>query len=363
MNDLSMPNPAPDPPKLVRDTVVIGASAGGIQALRTLVAELPSSFRATVLIVLHIGAHKSTLASILRASGRVPVHDPRDGDEARAGHVYVAPPDRHMLLEYDRIRLSRGPREHHTRPAIDPLFRSAALTRGPRVIGALLTGRLDDGVAGLQAIKECGGVVLVQDPATAEEPGMPASALRQVAVDRVAPIGAIAGLLVDWTSQPMVVSSALRVPVHLTREHAIAMGEGPLPQELDALGSTSHYACPDCGGTLWQIEAAGPLRFRCHTGHAFSMQTLLAAQAEGTETALWTAIRALQEKAMMMRQAAVQQRSVGDEAGAGEMARRVDEFDAQAKALRRLAESLPGGGEARRTRGRRSGFESTSTDA
>lgn len=363
MNDLSMPNPASDPPDLVRDTVVIGASAGGIQALRTLAGALPSSFRAAVLIVLHIGAHKSALASILRASGRLPVHEPRDGDEARAGHMYVAPPDRHMLLEYDRIRLSRGPREHHTRPAIDPLFRSAALTRGPRVIGTLLTGRLDDGVAGLQAIKECGGAVLVQDPANAEEPSMPASALRQVAVDRVAPLEAIAGLLVEWTSQPMAFSPAQAVPMHLSREHAIAMGEGPLPEELDAVGSASHYVCPDCGGALWQIEAAGPLRFRCHTGHAFSMQTLLAAQAEGTEIALWTAIRALQERAMMTRQAAVQQRRAGDEAGAGEMARRVDELDAQTKALRRLAESLPGGGEARRVRGRRRGFDPASTGA
>ncbi len=186
----------PDSPAPVRDTVVIGASAGGMQALRTIVSELPSVFPAAILIVLHIGNHQSALAAILRASGRLPVIEPRDGEAVRAGHIYVALPDRHMLLEYDRIRLSRGPRENHTRPAIDPLFRSAALTRGPRVVGALLTGRLDDGVVGLQAIKECGGLAVVQDPASAEEPSMPANALRSVVVDRVAPLGTLAANVV-----------------------------------------------------------------------------------------------------------------------------------------------------------------------
>jgi len=188
---------ASDLPCPVRDTVVVGASAGGIHALRTIVRTLPASFPAVVLIVLHIGAHESILASILRSGSTQPVAEGADGDEARPGHVYVAPPDRHMLLDHDRIRLSAGPREHYTRPAIDPLFRSAALTRGPRVIGVLLTGRLDDGVAGLQAIKECGGTVVVQDPATAEAPGMPRSALRLVAADRIVPLGAIAETLVE----------------------------------------------------------------------------------------------------------------------------------------------------------------------
>ncbi|MCO5099453.1 MAG: chemotaxis protein CheB [Burkholderiaceae bacterium] len=192
-----MQDAAPDLPCFVRDTVVVGASAGGIHALRTIVRTLPASFPAVVLIVLHIGAHESILASILRSGSAQPVAEAADGDEARPGHVYVAPPDRHMLLVDDRIRLSAGAREHHTRPAIDPLFRSAALARGARVIGVLLTGRLDDGVAGLQAIKERGGMVVVQDPATAEAPGMPRSALRHVAVDRIVPLGAIAETLVE----------------------------------------------------------------------------------------------------------------------------------------------------------------------
>ena len=334
-----MTDPAPDLDGTVRDTVVIGASAGGIQALRTIVRALPSPFEAAVLIVLHIGGHRSTLASILRSSGPHPVIDPRDGETVRPGHVYVAGPDRHMLLEYDRIRLSRGPRENHTRPAIDPLFRSAALTRGDRVIGTLLTGRLDDGVAGLQAIKECGGVVVVQDPSSAEEPEMPASALRNVAVDRVVALESIPAALVDLVGQPASAPAAAAagdVPVHLSREHAIALGDGPVIEALDSVGHVTNYSCPDCGGSLWQIDAAGPPRFRCHTGHAYSMKALLQAQSTDTEYALWSAVRALQEKAMMLRQAAGLERRLRETDAAEGMERRADEYETQASALRAL---------------------------
>lgn len=328
-----------DSPQAVHDTVVIGASAGGIQALRTVVRALPSPFAAVVLIVLHIGNHPSALASILRASGPHPVFEPVDGEMVRPGHVYVAAPDRHMLLEYDRIRLSRGPRENHTRPAIDPLFRSAALTRGPRVVGTLLTGRLDDGVAGLQAIKECGGVAVVQDPSNAEEPGMPASALRSVAVDRVVPLGSIAPSLAELVGKPAHASTAAGdVPVHMSREHAIALGNGPIPDELDAVGRLSKFSCPDCGGSLWQIDAPGPVRFRCHTGHAYSVRSLIDAQSTTVEQALWAAIRALQEKAMMLRQAAGLERRLRDsDDAAATMERRADEYEEQARALRSLA--------------------------
>jgi len=353
----------PDSPAPVRDTVVIGASAGGMQALRTIVSELPSVFPAAILIVLHIGNHQSALAAILRASGRLPVIEPRDGEAVRAGHIYVALPDRHMLLEYDRIRLSRGPRENHTRPAIDPLFRSAALTRGPRVVGALLTGRLDDGVVGLQAIKECGGLAVVQDPASAEEPSMPANALRSVVVDRVAPLGTLAAVLAELVTasrrqhaeaaasseapaaaskpvlpvSPAGAPASPRIPVHLAREHAIALGDGDIVGELDSLGRPSKYSCPDCGGSLWQVDAPGPTRFRCHTGHGYSMKSLLAAQTVRVEQALWEAVRALQEKVMMLRQGAELERRAGDAEGADESERRAGQYEEQARALRELA--------------------------
>ncbi|MBW7924889.1 MAG: chemotaxis protein CheB [Burkholderiaceae bacterium] len=370
----------PDPSAYNRDTVVIGASAGGIQALRTIVRELPSPFPAAILIVLHIGNHPSALAAILHASGPLPVIQPRDGEVVRPGHIYVAVPDRHMLLEYDRVRLSRGPRENHTRPAIDPLFRSAALTRGPRVIGTLLTGRLDDGVAGLQAIKECGGLAVVQDPASAEEPSMPSNALRSVAVDRVVPLGSLAETLAELAGEPAtragapaIVSQqpaaaadqrpataadqlatvptrsaavpkepakdapvAERVPVHLSREHAIALGEGDVVGELDSMGRPSRYSCPECGGTMWQIDAPGPTRFRCHTGHAYAMRSLLGAQSTRVEQALWEAARALREKAMMLRQVAQLDRRAGDAPGADASDRRAQQYDEQARVLRDL---------------------------
>lgn len=336
----------PDYAAPVRDTVVIGASAGGLRALRTIVRELPSPFPAVVLIILHIGAHKSALASILGAGSRHPVIEPCDGEAVQVGHVYVAVPDRHLLLEYDRIRLSRGPRENHSRPAIDPLFRSAALTRGPRVIGTLLTGGLDDGVVGLQAIKECGGLVVVQDPATAEAPSMPASALRSVVVDRIAPLASLAAVLTELVTdaasgaraaQQPVAPETARVPAHLSREHAIALGEGDVVGELNSLGRPSNYSCPDCGGTMWQIDAPGPTRFRCHTGHAYSMQWLLAAQSTRTEQALWEAMRALQEKAMMLRQTAELERRAGDAVAADESEWRAGQYEEQARALRQLA--------------------------
>ena len=370
---------SPDPRVGSRDTVVIGASAGGIQALRTIVRELPSPFPAAILIVLHIGSHESALAAILRASGRHPVLQPHDGEAVRPGHVYVAAPDRHMLLEYDRIRLSRGPRENHTRPAIDPLFRSAALTRGPRGIGGLLTRRPDDRVVGLQAIKECGGRVVVQDPARAEEPSMPSSALRSVAVDRVVPLGSLAETLAELVGEPATTAGAAaivpqqpvaadqrpataadqlatvptrsaavpkepakdapvaeRVPVHLSREHAIALGEGDVVGELDSMGRPSRYSCPECGGTMWQIDAPGPTRFRCHTGHAYAMRSLLGAQSTRVEQALWEAARALREKAMMLRQVAQIDRRAGDAPGANASDRRAQQYDEQARVLRDL---------------------------
>jgi two-component system chemotaxis response regulator CheB len=369
----------PDRPAYHRDTVVIGASAGGIQALRMIVRELPSPFPAAVLIVLHIGNHESALAAILRASGPHPVIQPSDGEPVRPGHIYVAVPDRHMLLEYDRIRLSRGPRENHTRPAIDPLFRSAALTRGPRVIGTLLTGRLDDGVVGLQAIKECGGLAVVQDPASAEEPSMPLNALRSVVVDRVVPLASMAGALAELVGEPTTwgwapatsaaeeqlaieqaseqravaaqppeqratvpqrpasdAPAAEAIPVHLSREHAIALGEGNAVGELDSMGRPSRYSCPECGGTMWQIDAPGPTRFRCHTGHAYAMRSLLGAQSTRVEQALWEAARALREKAMMLRQVAQLDRRAGDAAGADTNERRAGQYDEQASVLRGL---------------------------
>jgi two-component system chemotaxis response regulator CheB len=182
--------------------VVVGASVGGVAALLQIASALPADFAAPMLVVLHIGEQRSILPALLARQTPLGVSHARDGDTVRPGHVYIAPPDQHMFLMGDRILLTRGPKEHHTRPAIDPLFRSVALARGPEVIGVVLTGNLDDGTAGLQAIKARGGIAVVQDPEDAVAPSMPSSALRYVDVDHCVPLRLIPELLTSLAAEP-----------------------------------------------------------------------------------------------------------------------------------------------------------------
>ena len=174
---------SPSRPTARRDLIVIGASAGAVPVLLDLAAHLPADFPAAVLVVLHVGAHRSVLPDLLAGRGALQARHAVDGQALQPGTIAVAPPDQHMRVEDGRIHLWHGPKEHHARPAIDPLFRSAARAQGPHVIGVLLSGRLDDGTAGLQDIKQCGGLTVVQDPADAQHPEMPRSALAHVAID------------------------------------------------------------------------------------------------------------------------------------------------------------------------------------
>ena len=178
--------------------IVMGASAGGVKAILDLAATLPRDFPAPILFVQHIGAHHSELYKLVSARGPNPALNASDGEVPRPGIIYIAPPDQHMLLDGHAIRLSSSPKEHHARPAIDPLFRSAALQYGSRVIGVVLTGMLDDGSAGLRAIKDCGGTAVVQDPADAEAPSMPKSALACVEADHVVPLAALGACCTSW---------------------------------------------------------------------------------------------------------------------------------------------------------------------
>jgi two-component system, chemotaxis family, protein-glutamate methylesterase/glutaminase len=320
-----------------RDIVVVGASAGGVRALCSLMAQLPADFPAAVCVVLHVGPRDSNLPDLLGASGPLPAHHAQPGEKLEHGHVYVAPPDHHLMLSDSTAMLTRGPKEHHTRPAVDPLFRSAALSEGPRVIGVLLTGRLDDGTAGLQAIKECGGVAVVQEPADAEEPSMPMSALQTVAVDHCVPLSRIGEVLVQLVRQPAPVLP-VAPPPRLVNEHASGFG-GDNMDEMRAMGSPSSLVCPDCKGGLWEVTGSRPPRYRCHTGHAFSLRTLAAAQAEKTEDALWSAIRALHEKELLLRKVAALDRSVGDDDHAARAEEEAEEMAAQMEALRRLVQA------------------------
>lgn len=292
--------------------VAIGTSTGGLAALGALLAQLPRDFAAPVLVVQHIGPYRSELARRLADSGVLPAREADDGEPLRPGMVYVAPPDAHLLAERHHLRLSHGPKVHHTRPAIDPLLRSCALAHGPRAIGVVLSGRLDDGTAGLQDLKLCGGLAIVQDPGTAEARDMPMSALDNVAVDHCLPAAAIGALLAHTVAAP---PPPLHWPeaavARIRREHAASEGRDTMAF-LCADTEPSLQTCPDCGGTLWQVRGSRPPRYACHTGHAFSLQVLARTQFTEAEHVLRSAVRALRERAALMRELEALERQRGN---------------------------------------------------
>jgi two-component system chemotaxis response regulator CheB len=280
-----------------RDLIVVGASAGGVEALRALVGSLPVDLPAAVLVVLHLPAGgTSALARILARSGPLPSETARSGVELRRGRVWVAPPDHHLLVEDGRMLLSRGPTESGHRPAVDALFRSAARTRGPGVIGVVLSGALDDGAAGAVAIAARGGLVAVQDPTEALYPGMPQAVLRLVRVDHVLPAAALGGMLAQRSAEPVEPGRAGQLSELETREADIARdGEQGIGNDLKEFGELAGFACPDCDGALLRLGDTS--RFRCRVGHAWTAEAMLAAQGEKLERALWTAYRMLEERA------------------------------------------------------------------
>lgn len=320
------------------DLVVIGASAGGVSALRTLVARFEPDFPAAICIVLHVGAHTSRLPELLSLSGPLPARHAADGDMLRPGQILVAPPDHHLLIYRDHVRVTRGPKENHTRPAIDPLFRSAALSHGARAIAVVLTGRLDDGSAGVQAIRDCGGRVVVQDPGSSEGPEMPVAALRVVEADRCVPLDAMAANLLDLLRRPEE-ALPVAVPQNWIHEHQAGLGEGAAMDDLKAIAQPSTFVCPECGGALWEIDGSGPPRYRCHTGHAYSMRSLDHGQARATDEALEAAIRALHERELLLRRMASLDHEAGDTRSAHKMAQDAADVAAQVELLRAMADA------------------------
>jgi two-component system chemotaxis response regulator CheB len=294
-----------------RRIVVIGTSAGGIEALRDLAGALPNDFPAAIAVVMHTAPQSpGVLHDILSRSGALTAISPRGGERLRPGYIYVAPPDHHLLLEPGRAIVSRGPRENRFRPAIDPLFRSAAQVFGPLAIGVILTGNLDDGVAGLWSIKQLGGIAIVQDPAEALFPSMPEHALDAVRVDYVVKLAELGPLLVRLVTAPVAepvaapAAAAADAITHTEIEVKIAKEQDPFASGIGELGEPSRFACPECHGVLLQVKEAGRIRFRCHTGHAYSADSLLAEIDEQIEVALWNAIRAAQEGELLMREIA-----------------------------------------------------------
>ena len=280
------------------DIVVIGASAGGVEAISTVVADLPRDLRASVLVVLHLAKGRSMLPEILTRAGRLPAVHPDDGSRLEYGRIYVARPDHHLVVEPGHVRVVHGPTENGCRPAVDPLFRSAARVYGPRVIGIVLTGGLDDGTAGLAAVKEAGGIAIVQDPDEAFAPSMPRSARAFVNVDHVLPVRQMGLLVAALTREPA--DSQPSVPgIHIASLEP-DLAEPPLVlHENDRPGKLSIFTCPECHGTLWEADNRGIVRFRCRVGHVYSAESMLAAQTDSVDRALWTALRSLEERAAL----------------------------------------------------------------
>src|SRR5215210_2312803 len=281
------------------DIVLIGASAGGVHAISELVALFPRDFPAAVFIVLHLSPYgNSAMPQILSRSGPLPAVHPKDGDPILPGRIYVAPPDHHLLIEPDRIRLSRGPTENGHRPAVDVLFRTAAQVYRRRVVGRVLTGNLDDGTAGLATIKKEGGVAMVQDPAEADYPSMPQNAMAVIDVDHVLPIAELVPMLVKVVNEP------LADPDPPPRKEQTLMNikkELERGEDREGKGEPAGLSCPACGGTLFERKEGEVIHFRCRTGHAYSPESLLAEQFESLEATLWAAVRALEENAALAR--------------------------------------------------------------
>lgn len=316
------------------DIIVIGGSLGSLEAMRALLPGLAPDLPASVFVVWHMAAESfGLLPELLQPCSPLPIANARDGAPIQAGHIYVAPPDRHLLIESGLMRLTRGPKENRFRPAVDPLFRSAAAAYGPRVVGVILSGALDDGTAGLWAIKERGGIAVVQDPLDALQPSMPRSALEHV-VDYIASARELGPLLTNLVRIEAEEEGAPAVSENLHIETRIALEDNAIAAGVMQLGQPSPFTCPDCHGTLLQLTDGKVMRFRCHTGHAFSVQTLFAQISESIEDAMWNAIRTIEERVMLLQHVARHLREAGDIDGAEQLLAQSREAEQQAQIVR-----------------------------
>jgi two-component system chemotaxis response regulator CheB len=317
-----------------RDIIVIGTSAGGLAALDTLIGQLRSDLRASIFIVQHMAADANgdALLHRLRKHGAFECKLAQDGETFARGKIYIAPPDHHMLVKERKILVTKGARENRNRPAIDPLFRSAAVTHGPKVIAVLLTGMLDDGSAGMIAVKACGGIAVVQDPADAMYPGMPQSAIDNADVDHCVPLTAMGGLLEQLSRERSGKRTA--IPKDIRIEAEIAERVLSNVDQVEKLGEQVPYNCPNCGGVLWEMDAPDEARYRCHTGHSFTQSTLLASQTEKIEETMWIALRMFEERKNLLNSIIVREGARGSS-----MAQRAKETQVHIERIRAMLTS------------------------
>lgn len=320
-----------------RDIIVIGASAGGVNALKEIVALLPKKFDASIFIVQHVSADSiSLLPRILSYTGKLKAVHPSDGDLIEQGVIYIAPPDRHMIIERDRILIKKGPKENRFRPSIDALFRSAAYNYGSRVVGVVLTGMLDDGTSGMWSVKRLGGTGIIQQPLDAEYPSMPTSVLEYVKVDYVVPLEEIAPLLGDLIqlpitdeSDPMQISELEKMKTEID----IAAQQNAFSKGIISMGEFTPFTCPECNGALIKLVEGNLIRYRCHTGHSFLPSSLLTEVTQSVEVKLWQALKNLEEMVMLMEESAKEQAKLNNFEAS-------DEFLEKAEIGRKRADSL-----------------------
>jgi len=318
----------------IHDIIVIGGSSGATAPLKMILAALPPDLPAAVFIVMHVPARSiGMLATVASAAGRLPVHQAADGMPFAPGNIYLAVPDHHLILTKGRLKLGRGPRENMARPAIDPLFRSAAVAYGPRVIGVVLSGLLNDGASGLEAIKRCGGLALVQDPADAIADEMPRSAMQATMVDLSVPSARIGDVLSDLAREPA--GPGVPVPPDIRLEVDIAAGERVDSEVLQRLADPAALTCPSCGGVMSLVRHSKPLRFRCQVGHTMTADVLAKEQENAVDEALRVALRVIEERAELVTRMAEDGRSSGRRAVAELYQERAEEYRRYADTIRR----------------------------
>jgi two-component system chemotaxis response regulator CheB len=331
--------PAPDRPRGPA-VVVVGASAGGVEALVALAGSLPAAFPHPILVVLHVSpAGTSVLPAILARACRLTVTSAADGEALQAGHVYVAPPDSHLLVEGSHVRLSQAPRENGHRPAIDATMRTAAASYDSATIGIVLSGSRDDGTAGLIEIKARGGTAIVQDPDEALYPAMPRSAIAHVDADAVLPIAAMAHWILRHApnSDPPGSEPAMPFEEH-TDDPRLAVADDGNDPPRSATGRGTRFTCPDCGGVLFERHVGNLERFECSVGHVFSIESLSNAQAEALESALWAAVRSLEDRAAMLKRLAGRASSGAHRRSAMTFERQAEEALDRARTIRAAVE-------------------------
>ncbi|GAA4104704.1 chemotaxis protein CheB [Mucilaginibacter panaciglaebae] len=320
--------------------IVVGASAGGLKAIAALLTAIQDVEDAAIFIVLHVAKSSSgsILTNLLQKKTKLNCNLAMDGQRIEPGSVYVARPDYHLIIKPGYIQLINGPRENRWRPSIDVLFRSAAVAYNSRVTGIILTGLLDDGTAGMVAIKRCGGTCIVQEPDEAEFQDMPSNVLQRVDVDYRVPITDIGYILNDMFSKSE--KPSVKVPQDLLLEAGMTENMKSQINDLEKIGTHSNYTCPECGGGLWSIDNDPIKRYRCFTGHVFTQGLLLEQQSEHVEESLWASIRMMEEKRDLLLTTAHNYQLIGNEAMSNNKRTEADIIESHISQIKGLIQSL-----------------------